>query len=314
MFFTVRGLKQTTACVVVVALSVSMEGCEKDEVSELSPVVRCSRLISPVPPATNGVARRLAMRDGASCAAERKAVLMQPDMATLTAVRECLLSARACEYESDALEMMRNGAAAVGDLELLSCLAVIVCEEDAPCRACALLLIGERFGLRQVDVVSSSLAVRLFAMDKARPDAVADLPSSDEEDDADEKAEALQVQGVVEVVSAGLKDPDAAVRKAAYDTMRVLGVEESGVIAMRLMRGSDQSLKKDLLGEVAGSALDTDVRYSLMALEGPDQELRRMATENLRQLTGQTFDSVESALDWRERHESWANQDGSSPP
>ena len=112
--------------------------------------------------------------------------------------------------------------------------------------------------------------------------------------------EAKRSYEIVNAVGEGLTDEDETVRQAAFETMRSLADEESGILSQQLLCGDDSSLKQKLLEDVAGSSLDQDLKISIAALENTDDRVRQMAEANMKAASGKDLTTQEEAMAWME--------------
>ncbi len=121
--------------------------------------------------------------------------------------------------------------------------------------------------------------------------------------------EARRIHDVVEATGAGLSAAEETVRQAAYETMRMLGNEEQGILTAQILSGEDATLKRRLIADTSGSANERDVMTSISALENPDAETARAAAANLNNVLGQKFSTQDEALSWWEKnHETFRSQ------
>ena len=122
----------------------------------------------------------------------------------------------------------------------------------------------------------------------------------DEEDPQRLHEEAKRNHVLISVVSEGLRDEDAEVRSAAYESLRTIDRDVASVLTAQLLCGSDSELKLQLLADTAGKATDRDMSVSIAALDDGDEAVRAAAAENLRKLTGRDFRAKSEACDWWE--------------
>lgn len=120
----------------------------------------------------------------------------------------------------------------------------------------------------------------------------------------DEKAEenARRIHDVVVATGAGLKDPEAAVREAAYATMTALGEEEQNALVAQIFAGEDSDLKLKLVADTSGSTNERDVMTSIGALDNSDAATVKAAQDNLKSVLGQSFKTQDEALAWWEKN------------
>ena len=115
-----------------------------------------------------------------------------------------------------------------------------------------------------------------------------------------EEREAQRTYEIVSAVGEGLQDADASVKEAAFEAMRALAEEESGILSQQLLSGDDSAMKQKLLEEVAGSTTEQDLKVSIAALENADATVREMAEANVKAATGKEMKTQEEAMSWLE--------------
>ena len=115
-----------------------------------------------------------------------------------------------------------------------------------------------------------------------------------------EEREAKRSYEIVNAVGEGLKDADATVKEAAFEAMRSLAEEESGILSQQLLCGDDSVLKQKLLEDVAGSTAEQDLKISIAALENADAKVREMAEANVKEASGKEMKTQEEAMSWME--------------
>lgn len=102
---------------------------------------------------------------------------------------------------------------------------------------------------------------------------------------------------LVSTVLAGFSDSDESVRDMAFSVMRSLPDEESGAIASSLIAEGDPKLQARLMREAGEEA---DFRMSLMGMASDSPEVRVVAAENLKNLSGREFANQRDAAEWFE--------------
>ena len=122
---------------------------------------------------------------------------------------------------------------------------------------------------------------------------------------AEEQA-AQQSHDIVSAVGEGLEDEAASVRQAAYEAMRKLGEEESGVLSQQLLSGEDSVLKKQLLSDAAnasseGAPSEQDLKTLIAGLENSDPAVHQQAVEYLKAVSGENLTTQAAAFDWLEK-------------
>ena len=105
---------------------------------------------------------------------------------------------------------------------------------------------------------------------------------------------------IVNAVGEGLCDEDASVKQAAFETMRALAEEESGILSQQLLSGDDSAMKQKLLEDVAGATSDQDLKISIAALGSEDAAVRSLAERNIKAASGKDLTRQEDALAWLE--------------
>lgn len=115
-----------------------------------------------------------------------------------------------------------------------------------------------------------------------------------------EEREAKRSYEIVNAVGEGLRDADATVKEAAFEAMRSLAEEESGILSQQLLCGDDSAMKQKLLEDVAGSTAEQDLKISIAALENADAKVREMAEANVKAATGKEMKTQEEAMSWLE--------------
>ena len=137
-----------------------------------------------------------------------------------------------------------------------------------------------------------------YGLDGKPPTIDLDAEPGPEEIDRD----AWRTHELVEIVGAGLVDPDASVRDAAYDTYLSLDADPSFVLSRQILMGGDHDLKMRLMETVAGKTTTFAVGLSLDALGNADDGVRAAAFENLAAVVGRTFSTPEEARGWWEEN------------
>ena len=103
---------------------------------------------------------------------------------------------------------------------------------------------------------------------------------------------------IMSAVGEGLDDEETTVRNVAYEVMQSLDDDSKRDLGQQLMSGEDAALKVRLLSDISGSATDTDVGLSVMALGDASQSVREKAAANLKAVSGKEFSSQEEAQKW----------------
>ena len=112
--------------------------------------------------------------------------------------------------------------------------------------------------------------------------------------------EAHRTHELVGMVGDGLRDPDQAVRDAAFDVFRSLDGDPAFVLSRQILMGDDHEHKMKLMDAMANTVTTFAIGLSLDALGNADEAVRVAAAKNLAAVTGKTFTSQSEARDWWE--------------
>lgn len=105
----------------------------------------------------------------------------------------------------------------------------------------------------------------------------------------------------VVMMTTGLADAEPVVRDAAYETLVGLPDEERAQLSLQLLGNDDAALKQALLAETAQTDDEQSLTLNFHGLDAEEPEIRQLAADNIREKTGQTFESSEQAFAWYEK-------------
>lgn len=105
----------------------------------------------------------------------------------------------------------------------------------------------------------------------------------------------------VVMMTTGLADAEPVVRDAAYETLVGLPDEERAQLSLQLLGNDDAALKQALLAETAQTDDEQSLTLNFHGLDAEEPEIRQLAADNIREKTGQTFESSEQAFAWYEQ-------------
>lgn len=113
-------------------------------------------------------------------------------------------------------------------------------------------------------------------------------------------SEEMRTHDIVDVISAGLEDVDGDVRNVAAASILELPDEEYGILSSQLLSSENSDLKVEYIEEVTRNAELRSVSTLLQAMGDSTQNVRESASNGLKELVGQTFQSQDEALAWWE--------------
>lgn len=180
-------------------------------------------------------------------------------------------------------------------------LCALLQDDDPAVRADALTALGV---FRRMD----GEAAGGMKPENAAGDECVDESSSGDETGGDgavaieeESPEDFRSRVTVVMMTTGLADAAPVVRDAAYETLVGLPDEERAQLLLQLLGNDDAVLKQTLLAETAQTDDEQALTLNFHGLDAAEPEIRQLAADNIKEKTGQTFESSEQAFDWYEK-------------
>ena len=118
--------------------------------------------------------------------------------------------------------------------------------------------------------------------------------------DDDNSDDDLEQRMVRALISAGLSDPESDVRDVAFWALSKLPEEDRTFLSLQLLGNDDDQLKVWALDATMDKDDEFSLTFNFHALASDNDEIRKIAQENLLKKTGLSFASSEIAFEWYE--------------
>lgn len=206
--------------------------------------------------------------------------------------------------ESVARETLGSGLTTFDDVAPSLC--SLLQDDDPAVRAGALTALGAfrppsgETDAAESEVVESEAADEAETVDESPTEAGAggdEVVAVESESEGDFRSRVTVV-----MMTTGLADAEPVVRDAAYETLVGLPDEERAQLSLQLLGNDDAALKQTLLAETAQTDDEQALTLNFHGLDATEPEIRQLAADNIKEKTGQTFESSEQAFDWYEKH------------